>query len=115
MRNVKTHTATYKKKLSKCWSVFKAYNQLQLVYGEMLDSRSDIAEIKCNVPIDCELEGNFTTDFYCVKTDGSIMIRECVYQDKLLKPFYIKTLDASRDYWLSKGIKDWGIVLNESK
>lgn len=114
MRNTKTHTAVIKKKLTKCKDIFKAHSELQFRYGEQLDSRNDIAEIKCNVPINCELEGNFTTDLYCVKTDGSIMIRECVYQDKLLKPFYIKILDASRNYWLSKGIKDWGIVLNEN-
>lgn len=115
MHNTKTHTVIFKKKLNKCKDIFKAHNELQFKYGEQLDKRSDIAEIKCNVPIDCELEGKFTTDFYCVKTDGSIFIRECVYKDKLMKPFYIKTLDASRDYWLSKGITDWGIVLNETK
>ena len=115
MRNTKTHTAVFKKKLTKCRDIFKAYSELQFKYGEQLDSQSDIAEIKCNVPISCELEGNFTTDFYCIKADGSIMVRECAYQDKLLKPFYIKILDASRNYWLAQGINDWGIVLNESK
>lgn len=113
MRNTKTHTVTYKKKLSKSRTVFKAFNPLQFAYGEILDSNSEIAEIKCNVPIEVsDVEGNFTTDFYCIKTDGEIMVRECVYKDKLLKPYYIKTLDASRNYWLSKGVKDWGIVLN---
>ena len=116
MRNTKTHTVVLKKKLTKCKDIFKAYSELQFKYGEQLERQSNIAEIKCNIPIDVpELEGSFTTDFYCVKSDGSIMVRECVYQDKLLKPFYIKTLDASRNYWLSKGINDWGLVLNESK
>lgn len=115
MRNIKTHSVTYKKKLNKCKTIFKAYNPIQFSYGNELDSNSEIAEIKCNVPIEVnQLEGNFTTDFYCIKTNGDVFVRECVYKDKLLKPFYIKTLDASRDYWLAKGVIDWGIVLNEN-
>ena len=31
----------------------------------------------------------------------------------LLKPMTAKLLDISRNYWLSKGITDWGIVLGE--
>lgn len=116
MRNKNTHSVTLKKKLSKCNGIFYAYNDLQYKYGEQLDGNNEIAEIKCNVPIDeCELGDTYTTDFYCVKTNGDILVRECVYQDKLLKPQVIKMLDASRNYWLSKGITDWGIVLNESK
>ena len=116
MRNKNTHSVTLKKKLSKCKGIFYAYNDLQYKYGEQLDSNKEIAEIKCNVPIDVqELEGSFTTDFYCVKTDGDILVRECVYKEKLLRPQVIKMLDASRNYWLSKGINDWGLVLNENK
>ncbi len=114
MRNKNTHSVTMKKKLSKCRLIFYAYSELQYKYGCQLDSSSEIAEIKCNVPIDVSnVEGSFTTDFYCIKTNGEIMVRECVYKDKLLKPYYIKILDESRNYWLSKGIVDWGIVLNE--
>jgi len=116
MRNKNTHSVTLKKKLDKCKSIFYAYNDLQFKYGDTLDANSEIAEIRCNVNIDdCELGDSFTTDFYCVKTNGDILIRECVYKEKLLRPQTIKMLDASRDYWLSKGITDWGIVLNESK
>ena len=113
MRNTKTHTVTYKKKLSKCKTVLKAYSPLQFAYGNELENNCDIAEIKCNVPIEVsDIEGNFTTDFYCIKIDGEAMVRECVYKEKLLKPYYIKTLDASRNYWLAKGITDWGLVLD---
>ena len=116
MRNKNTHTITLKKKLSKCKSIFYAYNDLQFKYGDQLDANPDIAEIRCNVPIEeCELGTTYTTDFYCLKTNGDALVRECVYKEKLLRPQTIKMLDASRDYWLSKGIKDWGIVLNESK
>ncbi len=115
MRNKNTHSVTLKKKLNKCISVFYAYNNLQFKYGDILDANNDIAEIRCNVSIgECELDGAFTTDFYCIKTNGDILVRECVYKEKLLRPQTIKMLDASRNYWLSKGIKDWGIVLNEN-
>ncbi len=114
MRNKNSHTVTIKKKLSKCRLIFFAYNDLQYKYGCQLDEDSQIAEIKCNVPLEkCELGNCYTTDFYCVKTNGDVFVRECVYKDKLLKPLTIKMLDASRNYWLSKGITDWGIVLNE--
>ena len=41
------------------------------------------------------------------------MIVECVEKDKLLKPLTGKMLDTSRNYWLSKGIDDWRIVVGE--
>jgi hypothetical protein len=113
MRNKNTHSITLKKKLNKCKTVFYAYNDLQYKYGDNLDADTTITEIKCNVQIDeCELGDNYTTDFYCIKCDGSILVRECVYKDRLLRPQTIKMLDASRNYWLSKGVTDWGIVLN---
>lgn len=115
MRNSKTRTKTLKKKLNKCKTIFYAYNELQFKYGNLLDEREDILEIKCNIKIDCSLGPDYTTDFYITKTDGSIMVRECVYRDKLLKPLTAKMLDASRNYWLSKGIKHWGIVINEEE
>ena len=31
----------------------------------------------------------------------------------LTKPLTVKLLDFSRNYWLKRGIKDWGIVINE--
>ena len=65
MRNKKTHSVTIKKKLSKCKLIFYAYNDLQYKYGCQLDVDSDIAEIKCNIPIDeCELGDSYTTNFY---------------------------------------------------
>jgi hypothetical protein len=112
MRNKGSHTLTTKKRLAKSKVIFYAYNDIQLRYGEELDRRSDILEMKCNVPIDCELKGTYTTDFYCIKSDGSIMVRECVFLSKLSKPKTCSMLDASRNYWLSRGVQDWGIVLD---
>ena len=42
-------------------------------------------------------------------------VAECLDESKLLKPMTSKLLDISRNYWLSKGVIDWGIVLGESK
>ena len=49
MRNKKTHSLTFKKKLNKSKGIFRAYSDIQLKYGEELDSNDDIVEIKSNV------------------------------------------------------------------
>ena len=111
MRNSNTRSKTFKKKLNKSKKIFYAFSELQYRYGEILDTKDEISEIKANIKLD--LEDNYTSDFYIVKTDGSVMVRECVYKDKLMKPNTIKLLDISRNYWLSKGIENWGLVLDE--
>ena len=58
-------------------------------------------------------EGAYTSDFVCVKTDGDLMVRECVFRKFLKKPMTVKLLDASKDYWLKHGVSDWGIVIDE--
>lgn len=116
MRNRNNHSLTIKKKLNKCSRVFHGYNDLQMRYGESLDANKDVVEIKFNVLLkNFELGDSYTTDFVCTKLDGNLMVRECVYKKNLLKPTTIKLLDASRNYWLSKGITDWGIVLDEQQ
>ena len=73
MRNSKSHTKTIRKKLTKCESIFNAFNDLQFKYGIELDKKEDIKEIKVNVKlIGCELGDSYTTDFYCLKTNGNI-------------------------------------------
>ena len=111
MRNSKTHSVTKKKKLNKCKKIFYAYNEVQFKYGQVLDENEDVIEIFCNVKL--EDYENYTTDFLCIKKNGSKMIRECLFKEKLTKPMMLKMLDISRNYWLSRGIEDWGIVLNE--
>ena len=113
MRNSKSHTQTIKKKLPKCISTFYAYNSLQLKFGELLSSRDDVQDFKANVKLDgFPLGDSYTTDFVITTTEGKTFIRECVYKDKILKPLTIKMLDASREYWISRGYKDWGIVID---
>ena len=112
MKNRKSHTVTYKKKLNKCSNVFRAHNDLQLRFGEQLDKSSEVIEINANVELKDFEFGDYTTDFLCRKNNGELMVRECVYKKNLLKPSTIKLLDGSRNYWLSNGVKDWGIVLD---
>ena len=113
MRNSNTRVSTIKKRLSKCADIFYAYNSLQDKYGELLSRRDNVLEFKANIKLeDFPLGTTYTTDFIITTTDGRTQIRECVYKDKLLKPMTIKLLDASRAYWLSKGINDWGIVID---
>ncbi len=116
MRNSNTHSLTMKKKLKKSKTTFNAYNELQYRYGTKLDENPDILEIQANVKlVDCSQGDCYSTDFYCIKTNGEPMVRECVYKDKLLKPMTTRLLDISRNYWLSKGISDWGIVISEKE
>ncbi len=86
---------TFKKKRIKCARVFRAFNELQLRYGELLDRSEEIVEIRANVLLKgFELGETFTTDFVCLKKDGSTMVRECVYQKSLLKPSIVKAFAA---------------------
>ena len=98
-----------KRKLDKCVEVCRTYDSLQYAYADLLASDDSILEIRCNVPLD-DLE--YTTDFVCVKTDGDLMVRECVYRKHLTKPMTIKLLDSSKDYWARRGVTDWGLVID---
>lgn len=99
-----------KKKLSKCKVVCKTYDPIQSAYADMLQADNSIKEIKCNVLL---VDTDYTTDFVCVKKDNEIMVRECVSRTHLTKPMTIKLLDISREYWLKRGVTDWGLVINE--
>ena len=48
-----------------------------------------------------------------MKVDGGLMVRECVSRKHLTKPMTTKLLDASRNYWKSHGVSDWGIVVEK--
>ena len=99
-----------KRSLSKCVGVCKTYDRLQSLYADMLQADNNIVEIRCNVL----LEGKeYTTDFVCVKVNQELMVRECINRNHLMKPMSVKMLDISREYWLSRGVTDWGIVINE--
>ena len=91
----------------------RTYDPIQSAYADMLATDDAIQEIMCNVPLDGLEVGEYTTDILCVKSDGDLMVRECVFRKHLTKPLTIKLLDASKDYWLRHGVTDWGVVIDE--
>ncbi|MBQ4543423.1 MAG: hypothetical protein IJA19_04555 [Clostridia bacterium] len=100
-----------KRQVSKCKEVCRTYNPIQYAYVDVLESREDVMEIKCNVPLE-GLEDEYTTDIVCVMKNGDIMVRETVYRKLLTKPLTMKLLDISREYWKARNVKDWGVVLD---
>ena len=53
-----------------------------------------------------------SNDFLVTRTDGDVFVRECVQRKFLTKPMTVKLLDASREYWLKRGVTDWGLVID---
>ena len=100
-----------KRTLPKCQDVCRTYDNIQYVYADILNESEEIKEIRCNVYLDGLNEGDYTSDFVCVKSDGELMVRECVFRKFLTKPMTVKLLDASRNYWSRRGVIDWGIVI----
>lgn len=102
-----------KRILSKCKEICRTYDGIQSAYADLLQQNDSITEIRCNVLLDGLELGEYTTDFVCVKADNDLMVRECVSRKYLTKPLTVKLLDMSRDYWLRRGVYDWGIVTDE--
>ena len=104
-----------KRMLTKCKDVTRTYNDIQTAYADVLEAEERIKEFQCNVMLDGLEEGEYSTDFVCVKEDGDLMVRECVERRFLTKPMTVKLLDASREYWCRHGVTDWGLVIVEEK
>ena len=102
-----------KRMIEKCGEVCKTYDAIQYAYADLLQANNGIQEIRCNVLLDGLDAGEYTSDFVCVKSDGDLMVRECVFRKFLMKPMTVKLLDASREYWLRHGVMDWGVVIDE--
>lgn len=100
-----------KRKLKKCEEIAKTYDKIQTKYADILDRDENIKSIRVNVVLEDLDEGEFTSDFVCTKTDGDLMVRECVFRKKLSLPRTCKLLDASIQYWAKRGVTDWGIVV----
>lgn len=115
MRPLKIKDRCVKKQIKKCKEVARLYDKIQIAFADILASDDSIAEIRCNVPLNEIEEGEFTSDFVCVRSDGDYLVRECVFRKKLSLPRTLKLLDASRTYWLRRGIEDWGIVVEQEE
>lgn len=79
-----------KKDLSKSQEVCRTYDAIQSTYADILQNDNGIQEIRCNVLLDGLSEGAYTSDFVCVKSDGDLMVRECVFRKFLTKPMTVK-------------------------
>lgn len=104
-----------KRILSKSKDVCRLYDEIQTRYADILQNCEDVREIRCNVLLDGLSEGEYMSDFVCVKADSDLMVRECVYRKYLTKPMTVRLLDVSRKYWLKHGVSDWGIVTDAEK
>ncbi len=60
-----------------------------------------------------ELKIIYMSDLVGKKSDGTTVVRECVWRKNLSKPLTTHLLDPSRNYWLSHGVEDWGIVIEK--
>lgn len=102
-----------KRTISKCEEVCRTFDSIQYAYADVLQASENIKEIRCNVPLDGLPDREYTSDFVCTKTNGDLLVRECVERRFLTKPLTVKLLDVSRLYWLRRGVTDWGLVINE--
>ncbi|MGN0184417.1 MAG: hypothetical protein ACI4AL_04805 [Aristaeellaceae bacterium] len=104
-----------KRIISKCSEVCRTYDAIQAAYAGTLQADDEIREIRCNVLLDGLPEGEYTSDFVCIRTDGDMMVRECVQRKHLMKPMTVKLMDASREYWSRRGVTDWRLVIDAEK
>ena len=84
-----------KRKLSKCAEVCRTYNPIQFAYADLLERDEKVEKYRCNVLLEGLKIGEYTSDFVCTKTNGELMVRECVYRKQISKPLTVKLLDAS--------------------
>jgi len=109
-------TRCEKRTMSKCVDgVARTYNEIESKYAERLEANPNIKEFRCQVLLEGMELGEYCSDFVAVKTDGELMVRECVYRKHLIKPMTAKLLDASRNYWMRRGVTDWGIVVERKE
>ena len=110
MRNKNFKGRCVKVMLKKCKEVCRTYDPIQTAYANVLERSDDIVEVRCKVALDGLEIGDYMSDFVCVKSNGDLMVRECVYRKLLERPSTLKLLDASQKFWYRHGVMDWGVV-----
>lgn len=109
-------TRCEKRTMSKCVDgVARTYNTIESKYAEKLQENPDVKEFRCQVLLEGLEIGEYCSDFVATKVDGDLMVRECVFRKHLTKPMTAKLLDESRNYWIRRGVTDWGIVVDKKK
>ena len=116
MKKVDYKGRVIKRQLSKCKDICRSYSEIQDDYARFLQINDDVKAFSCNVQLtdDPETE-SYTSDFVITLADGTLRVRECVYRKHLERPSTARLLDLSKEYWLSKGVVDWGIVVDVIK
>ncbi len=113
MKKVDYKGRVIKRQLSKCKDVCRSYSEIQDDYARFLQIDDNVKEFTCNFKLEDDPETeSYTTDFVITLIDGTVRVRECVYRKHLERPSTAKLLDLSKDYWLAKGVTDWGIVID---
>ena len=100
-----------KKVVCKAEGVCKTYDALQLKALEMLEQEDAIREIRCNVPLDGSPWDLYMTDFLCQTENGDWIAFETCFRKLLVRPQTMELLDASRNYWMKRGVK-WGLIVD---
>jgi hypothetical protein len=113
MQKKNPKTRCERRTIDKAEGVCRFYSKIQSVYADQLEENDDIEEIHCNVLLEGLSIGEYTTDFFCKKNDGTYMVRECVQRKQITWPSVTKLLDASLQYWRKREIEDWGIVVDK--
>lgn len=109
-------TRCEKRTMSKCADgVVRTYNVLESRYADKLQENPNVKEFRCQVLLEGLEIGEYCSDFVATKVDGDLMVRECVFRKHLSKPMTAKLLDESRNYWMRRGVTDWGIVVEKKE
>ena len=103
-----------KQSLDKFVTICKTYEPIQSAYANILVENKDVSEVRCNVVLDGEC-AEYMSDFVCTKTNGDLMVRECISRKLLSRPQMATMMDMSRTYWLRHGVTDWGIVVDAAE
>ena len=105
-----------KRSLTKCSDVCRSYSEMQDDYARFLQLNDNVKAFSCNVQLADDPETEmYTTDFVITLNDGTIRVRECVYKKNLERPSTARLLDLSKEYWASKRVADWGLVVDVIK
>ncbi len=100
-----------KKTVSKADGVCRTYDALQLAALDELERDGEIAEIRCNVVLEGSQWDAYTTDFLCRTKSGDLIAFETCFRKLLIRPQTMDLLDASRNYWMRRGV-EWRLVVD---
>lgn len=80
MRRKNIKDGCEKRRLPKFNEICRTYDAIQYAYATLLSECEELKEIRCNVYLEGLKEGDYTSDFVCIKQNGELMVRECVFR-----------------------------------